>query len=530
MSALAERNFKWQAWLGADFLCVVFLVVICLSIGLPRFRCGLDFTDEGVLAYGAERVTEGQMPNRDFVSLQPPFSFYTVAAAFKLFGKSLLSLRIFCLIIYVLIPLFVYGIARNVTTKPLALAAAIPTTTLGIPFSYFGPFAAWQGITAALVAAFIYLRAILGGHSLLGLPAGIMTAFSVFLRHDQGLYLLIGIVALTLDLRLAKETAIPPRKLKSAFGWWVIGASVVILPCIVYWWLEGALPDMFKQLIIFPHAIYSKTSSLPFPKFSSQLPFREIVFTSLYYILPALVVIVAVWLSRTIVTSRFRQMEAMIAFLLLWSGLFYCQVITRSDAHHLLITLPPFWILAAACWTVFLKKLGSLVDQRTSSHWLQRSSKAVGAIIPAAVAFWLIWILAPFCLPDVSKATELVALERGGVRMEAGQLVTEGVRIIQSYAPADRSILCLPYEPMLYFLCERRNPTRWNYLWPGDQTPREHQEMIQQARSDPPAAMLIIEGKPDVRLCAGAVLDYVNAEYEHAGDLGSIRIYLPRTR
>lgn len=114
--------------------------------------------------------------------------------------------------------------------------------------------------------------------------------------------------------------------------------------------------------------------------------------------------------------------------------------------------------------------------------------------------------------------------------MEAGQLVTEGVRIIQSYAPADRSILCLPYEPMLYFLCERRNPTRWNYLWPGDQTPREHQEMIQQARSDPPAAVLIIEGKPDVRLCAGAVLDYVNAEYEHAGDLGSIRIYLPRTR
>ncbi len=181
MSTIAERNFKWQSWLGADFLCVVFLVVICLSIGLPRFRCGLDFTDEGLLAYGAERVTEGQMPNRDFVSLQPPFSFYTVAAAFKLLGKSLLSLRIFGLIIYVLIPLFVYGIARNVTTKPLALAAAIPTTTLGIPFSYFGPFAAWQGITAALVAAFIYLRAILGGHSLLGLPAGIMTAFSVFL-------------------------------------------------------------------------------------------------------------------------------------------------------------------------------------------------------------------------------------------------------------------------------------------------------------------------------------------------------------
>ena len=32
-----------------------------------------------------------RVPNRDFVSLQPPLSFYTVAAAFKLFGTSLVS-------------------------------------------------------------------------------------------------------------------------------------------------------------------------------------------------------------------------------------------------------------------------------------------------------------------------------------------------------------------------------------------------------------------------------------------------------
>src|SRR6266446_3688126 len=110
--ASARSSFAKRSW-PADPVCILLLISVCLAIGLPRYRVGIDWADEGFLAYGAVRVMEGQVPNRDFVSLQPPLSFYAVAAAFKLFGTSLASLRLLGLSIYVLIPLLIYAIARS---------------------------------------------------------------------------------------------------------------------------------------------------------------------------------------------------------------------------------------------------------------------------------------------------------------------------------------------------------------------------------------------------------------------------------
>jgi 4-amino-4-deoxy-L-arabinose transferase-like glycosyltransferase len=59
------------------------------------------------------RAAQGEIPHPDFVSLQPPLSFYTTAGVFKLFGTSLASLRIFGLLIFLLLPLLIYGVGRS---------------------------------------------------------------------------------------------------------------------------------------------------------------------------------------------------------------------------------------------------------------------------------------------------------------------------------------------------------------------------------------------------------------------------------
>ena len=79
----------------SDFICPAILLLIAIAIAYPRWRAGIDWRDEGLLAYGAERVVHGEIPHRDFVSLQPPLSFYTAAVAFKLGGTSLATLRVF---------------------------------------------------------------------------------------------------------------------------------------------------------------------------------------------------------------------------------------------------------------------------------------------------------------------------------------------------------------------------------------------------------------------------------------------------
>src|SRR5438067_10184640 len=109
-----------------DALCVVLLISLALAVAYPRWRAGIDWRDEGLLAYGAVRVMEGQVPQRDFVSVQPPLSFYTVAVIFKALGTSLGSLRIFGLSIFLLLPLLIYVAARNVMGPVLSASAAAP--------------------------------------------------------------------------------------------------------------------------------------------------------------------------------------------------------------------------------------------------------------------------------------------------------------------------------------------------------------------------------------------------------------------
>jgi hypothetical protein len=132
-----------------------------------------------------------------------------------------------------------------------------------------------------------------------------------------------------------------------------------------------------------------------------------------------------------------------------------------------------------------------------------------------------------FC-PTEHQPKKTVALERGGVYIASNValLLESMVKTIQAHAPPDRSILVLPYQPMIYFLAQRHNPTRWNYLWPGDQTAEDHRRLIEQAMHDAPAAVLIF-GRSSVERYAADILEYVDAHYRLAKQWGPNALYLP---
>src|SRR4051794_34221469 len=50
--------------------------------------------DEGSIIYGAERVSQGQLPYRDFFEVIGPGAFYSLAFWFKALGTSWLTTRI----------------------------------------------------------------------------------------------------------------------------------------------------------------------------------------------------------------------------------------------------------------------------------------------------------------------------------------------------------------------------------------------------------------------------------------------------
>ena len=149
------------------------------------------------------------------------------------------------------------------------------------------------------------------------------------------------------------------------------------------------------------------------------------------------------------------------------------------------------------------------------------------SVLFASVLILFLWILPPVVLPDVTRATEELALDRGGVRVEQAGGVASFVRSLQAAVPPTRSILALPYQPMFYFLCERRNPTRWNYLWPGDQTTRDHERLTEEAERDPPAVILLSEQR-ELGVYAPTIVEYVESHYILKNTLGNLAIYVRR--
>ena len=85
----------------------------------------------------------------------------------------------------------------------------------------------------------------------------------------------------------------------------------------------------------------------------------------------------------------------------------------------------------------------------------------------------------------------------------------------------------LPYQPMVYFLADRRNPTRWNYIWPGDQTVADRNALINAARRDPPAVAVLF-GRHSVTRYAPEIAGYLDDEFRRVSDSPELSIYLPR--
>lgn len=497
-----------------DLVCVTLLLGFCLTIAWPRWRAGIDFGDEGFLAYGAVRVLGGELPHRDFVSLQPPLSFYTVALAFKLFGTSLVTLRAMGLSIFLLIALVLYAIARGLTTSLLALAAGAAASVLGLPLFNFVPFAVWQGIAATLLAALLYLRALTKNNAPLAFLAGTATAVSLLLRHDQAVYFSMSIFALSILYPRATD-GLSRAKVARLFFLWLGGFIFALLPLAWWWWGAGALPEMWRQLVQFPILVYGKTSGLPLPSIARQPTGKDTAAALLFYFPPLVVSVAAICFLHRVGRGRLARNEAMLGFLLVWSALFYLQALTRSDLNHLLITLPPVFLLSAFCGQIFLDVLG------------QRAAlRSIAAVAAAAGVAGFLWLVRPAILPGPARSTQLLGLRSGGVYLENGQWLTDFVTGVQNHVPPDRSVLVLPYQPMLYFLCERRNPTRWNYIWPGDQTTNEHVDLVEQARRDPPAAVFITD-EDEMAQYAPAILDYIHGEYRSAGNFGRLTVYFP---
>lgn len=214
------------------------LLVLCLVMIIAGTYVGVRVgqswiaVDDGTLAQSAVRVLQGQLPHSDFVEVYTGGLSFIHAAAFRVFGVNLLSLRICVFLFFLAWVPAVYSIALRFTppltagmVALLAIAWSFPNYEAAMP-SWYNLFFATFGAAALLHYLEVRTRRWL---FIAGLCGGISILIKVI-----GFYYIAGVLLFLAFLEQSDNEQ--PGTEKKSWGYRVFtaGALLAFLSTLIY--------------------------------------------------------------------------------------------------------------------------------------------------------------------------------------------------------------------------------------------------------------------------------------------------------
>lgn len=295
--------------------CAVVTTLACAYLASVAWKGWIPF-DDGMLAQAAQRVLEGQLPHLDFADVYTGGLSFFHAAAFRVGGSSLGTLRATLLVTTTASIPFWYYVASRFTPPVIAGVVALAAFAWSVP-NYPAAMPSWYNLILAIVATAAMLRFLDTRHRrwilAAGLCAGVsilvkiigvylVAALALFLLHavtsdsSQGhghsasrrfstlaalaaasvlalapfalvravpdarsmieLALPPAIVAVALILRAASRARhgwlVQPRQLVDAVWPLAVGVAIPIVLFAIVYWRAGALQELFRGVFVLP--------------------------------------------------------------------------------------------------------------------------------------------------------------------------------------------------------------------------------------------------------------------------------------
>lgn len=356
----------------------LYLLLCILSFGYLLIGIngtGSSIYDEGIVNYGAVRTLNGEIPHRDFWTQYGPGQFYALAGLFKIFGASVLVSRIWDSLIGALLSLSIYIVAKNLTSRKMAL---LPwgLTTIWLAYARFYNYPIVPALLFSMLSLLALFPFFAQKQKLLWLMAsGILVGIEVLFRHDLGFYTILGeipiIIIFSIVLIKGKEknaNVNEKPKILTLIGTYFLGIFIILVPVSLYFMLNVPLNILIDNLFIFPATIFAKFRFIPYPSFLEPLHFlvnKEplfLVITHISYRIPfyfpfvvyLLVIVLILFFIRKKLSFN-RGALPCILILVLFGLISFNQVRVRSDLNH----LSPFLISSFVLVAVLLYYLRS---------------------------------------------------------------------------------------------------------------------------------------------------------------------------
>jgi 4-amino-4-deoxy-L-arabinose transferase-like glycosyltransferase len=433
----------------------VFIATLSLLLWLFGNRLILGTNDEGIYLDAAERILHGQKPYVDFFGYMSPGSFWMQALAFRVLGITLAAGRALPIFYVALECALIYWLVERFASR----TAAIVTALFFLAFQTADPTMLtaqhrWDSSAFALASI-----ALCVGAQRYGLiAAGVLIACAALATPSVALVAIVTLVWL-----------------RKRAGWYLLGIALAGTAAVVAIWLNGILPALIQQLGWLSRN-YASVNVMPYGAIIGgyvglfqgatvwELPIRLCVVVCLA--LPALLPILALaggaffW---------YRRREPAILYLLLSIVALVASTYPRSDVAHLAY-------VAALPYAVAGILLYQLLPSRPRA-WLTAS-----IAIWAAVFAWQIQ------LPGSLRSLRTPA---GYVRASAAEAPV--VEELLTRVHPRQSLFVYPYKPLLYFLTQADNPTRYSYLAPGMMTGADARLALSELEARPPDWVLYMD-------------------------------------
>jgi hypothetical protein len=430
--------------------------------------------DEGMLVYGAQMVTQGALPYRDFFEVMGPGSFYWLALFFQVFGTTIAVARGLLVVTAAVVILLIYWMTRRVYRGPFELLPSLLFLAIGVPL-WAGTSHHWDAIFFGLLAVAAFFlwqdRKRTWFLALAGALAGVTSCF----MQPKGLYLVLALLlAVWINARRAGAAASRTwAHLGILLGSYAAVGGVVLL-CFA---VAGGLHDLIDANLLWPLQNYSNLNVCPygyglmevlFPSYVKVLdyllPFPVnriaggliLVPFALVYCLPVLLVgLTGVWCRRR--ENRSRIFSAVLlpywtADLALW-----VSELHRKDFMHLIYGAPLQLILFMVIW-----------------HYNFAAKKMLNAV---GLGLLSLSVLAFGALNGLlaASASEIITTRRGAVYAFKQDPALNF--LIKHTKPGDY-VFVYQYYPMYYFLADVKNPTRYFTLVSNFHTDAQFYEAI----------------------------------------------------